>query len=54
LTPEQGPLNGQFWPKNAVFLQSILKRLQTAVGPALLQEKTFDIVSVDEKMLFGD
>jgi hypothetical protein len=31
------------------FLQTIFKRLQTAVGPALLQEKTFDIVTVDEK-----
>jgi hypothetical protein len=30
------------------FLQTIL---QTAVGSVLLQEKTFDIVSVDEKML---
>jgi hypothetical protein len=36
------------------FLQTMLKRLQTAVGPALLQEKTFDMVSVDEKMLFDD
>jgi hypothetical protein len=37
-----------------VFLQTILKKLQTAVGPALLQEKPFEIVSVGEKMLFDD
>jgi hypothetical protein len=35
-------------------MQTILRRLQTAVEPTLLQEKPFDIVGVDEKMLLGD
>jgi hypothetical protein len=32
---------------------TILRRLQTAVEPPLLHEKTFDMISVDEKMLLG-
>jgi hypothetical protein len=40
--------------KRWFFLQTIFRRLQTAVRPALLQEKSFDIVNVEEKMLFDD
>jgi hypothetical protein len=51
--PGSGPLKmAIFGIKNAVFLLTVLKRLQTALGPALQQEKTFDIVSIDEKNAF--
>jgi hypothetical protein len=52
--PGTGPLKMAIFDQKRCILQTILRRLQTSVGPALLQEKTFDIVSGDENMLFAD